>query len=235
MTCKEVMAELEQLGSDSCKRIFKNHGAPEPLFGVKVGDLKVLQKKIKKDHLLSLQLYNTGNSDAQYLAGLIADETKMTKTDLESWASNATWYMLSEYTVAWIAAESDYGYELALKWINEPLEMKQVAGWSTLANLAAVKPDINLDLDVWKDLLKRVEKEIHGAQNRVRYVMNSFVLATGCFIEPLMESAIQTGEAIGTVTVNMGDTSCKVPYAPDYIKSAAAKGKTGKKKKRARC
>jgi hypothetical protein len=40
MDVSEVMAELEALGSESTRRTFRNHGAPEALFGVKVGDLK---------------------------------------------------------------------------------------------------------------------------------------------------------------------------------------------------
>ena len=55
-----------------------NHGAKEPFFGVKVGDLKKILKKTKKNHELSLELYKTGNSDAMYLAGLMADEKKIT-------------------------------------------------------------------------------------------------------------------------------------------------------------
>ena len=73
-TCKEVLIELEKLGTDQTKKILVRHGAPSnQLFGVKVGDLKVLEKKIKKNHQLSLELYKTKNSDAMYLEGLIAD------------------------------------------------------------------------------------------------------------------------------------------------------------------
>ena len=51
---KEVLIELEKLGSEQTKKIFVNHGAHDnQLFGVKVGDLKVLQKKIK--HIIIIQ------------------------------------------------------------------------------------------------------------------------------------------------------------------------------------
>jgi 3-methyladenine DNA glycosylase AlkD len=48
------------------------------MFGVKVGDLKPIVKQIKGDQELAMQLYATGNSDAMYLAGLVADGRKMT-------------------------------------------------------------------------------------------------------------------------------------------------------------
>ena len=74
--------------------------------------MKKLVKKIKKDHELSLELFATGNSDAMYLAGLIADEDKISKSDLNRWAREAPWYHISEYAVAWVAAESRFGWEL---------------------------------------------------------------------------------------------------------------------------
>jgi 3-methyladenine DNA glycosylase AlkD len=235
MTSQQILSELKAMGSDSIKRIFLNHGAKEPLFGVKVQDLKKIQKKVKKNYELALELYNTGNSDAQYLAGLIADEKKMTKKDLETWAENARWYMQSEYTVPWIASESAHGYELALEWIDSPKEHLQIAGWSTLSSLASIKQDENLDLGTYKSLLHRVEKDIHKAPNRIRYVMNGFVISVGCFITLLTAEALKAGKAIGTVKVEMGGTSCKVPNAVQYIQKAMAKGNLGKKKKMARC
>jgi len=111
MTKEEVLAELEEFGSEQTKKTFRRHGAKEPFFGVKVGDMKKIVKKIKKDYELSLALYNTGNVDAMYFAGLIADENKMTKENLRDWAKKAPWSMISQYTVAWIAAESQYGWE----------------------------------------------------------------------------------------------------------------------------
>ena len=84
MTVKEIMTRLESLGNPQTKKIFLQHGAREPLFGVKIGDLKPIQKKIKKDYQLAKDLYATGNADAMYLAGLIADDEKMTKKDLQT-------------------------------------------------------------------------------------------------------------------------------------------------------
>ncbi|MBD0285853.1 MAG: DNA alkylation repair protein [Flavisolibacter sp.] len=235
MTCQQVLSELQQLGEEKIKQIFINHGAKEPLYGVKVENLKKIQKKIKKNYELSLELYNTGISDAQYLAGLIADETKMTKKDLEYWADKATWYMLSEYTVPWIAAESSHGYPLALQWIDAKEEHLQVAGWSTLASLVAIKPDDALDIAELKKLIIRVKKEIHTAHNRTRYAMNSFLISVGCYVKELTDIAEQAGREIGKLTVNMGNTSCKVPFAPNYIQKVKNKDTIGKKRKMARC
>jgi len=79
MTANEILIELEKYGDVQTKKTLAKHGAREPFFGVKVADLKIILKKTKKNHELSLELYNTGNSDAMYLAGLMADEKKITE------------------------------------------------------------------------------------------------------------------------------------------------------------
>jgi len=64
-------AQLEALGSEQTRKNLRRHGATDPFFGVKVGDLKPVAQKLKGQQDLALQLYATGNSDAQYLAGMI--------------------------------------------------------------------------------------------------------------------------------------------------------------------
>jgi len=235
MTTKEVLKELEGYGNPGTKKVFLNHGAHKPFFGVKVQDLKKIVKKVKKDHALSLELYATGNSDAMYLAGLIADEDVITKADLKKWADGAYWYMISEYTVAWIASETPFAWDLALEWIESDEERIASAGWATLSNYASIRPDNELDIAAYDKLLTKVEQDVHQAQNRVRYTMNGFVIAVGCYIEELSGRASEVGKAIGKVSVNVGDTSCKVPLATDYIKKVVDKGRLGKKRKGARC
>lgn len=235
MTSHEIMQQLAQLGTEQTKKTFLNHGAKEPLFGVKVGDMKPIQKKIKKNYSLSLELFATGNADAMYLAGLIADETKMTKKDLHTWAKQANWNMISEYTVAWIAAESSHGWELGLEWIASDKENIASAGWSTLSNWVALRQDNALDLKQIEKLLLKAEKEVHTAQNRVRYTMNGFIISVGCYVIPLSDKAKRTAEKIAKVKVDVGKTACKVPDAVSYIDKVISMGRLGKKKKEARC
>ena len=223
------------MGSEQTKKTFLRHGAREPFFGVKVGDMKTIVKRVKKDHALSMALYDTGNSDAMYLAGLIADERKISKSDLRHWVEKAYWYMISEYTVAWVASESPYGWELALEWIESDREQTATAGWATLASWCTIRPDSSLDMDYLRKLLDRVANSIHQAPNRVRYTMNGFVMACGICVAPLSDYAVATAEKIGQIYVDMGDTSCKVPLAAAYIQNAKEKGKIGHKKKMARC
>jgi hypothetical protein len=143
--------------------------------------------------------------------------------------------MLSEYTVPWLAAESPFGWELALEWIESAEEGIASAGWATLSNLISLRPDEALDLERLSQLLDHVASSIHQSQNRVRYTMNGFVIAAGSFVPALTEKANEVASSIGKVSVDMGGTACKVPLATAYIKKIEDKGYIGKKRKSARC
>lgn len=234
-TAAEIVAELTKLGSESTRKVLRKHGAPGTLLGVKVGDMKPIQKRVKKDHELALALYDTGIPDAQYLAGLISDPPKMTKAQLQKWAKQATWHMVSDYTVAWVAAESRFGPEVAREWVDSPKAHIAEAGWCTWTSLVGTTPDEELDLDELADLLDRVRREVHGAPNRVKYTMMGFVIAVGCYVVPLVARAKAVAKAVGKVEIDMGDTECKVPNALEYIAKVEKMGRQGNKRKSAMC
>ena len=234
MTAAQIVKQLEPLGSASYRKILMNHGIKEPLLGVKISELKKFQKQIKCDYRLALDLYDTGIYDAMYLAGLIADDAKMTAKDLERWVKKANGGLEST-AVAWVASGSPNGYAAARKWIESKDENVAVAGWATLTSLVSTRDDAELDLAELKRLLGRVEKTIHDERNRVRYVMNGFVIAIGTYVEPLADAAMKAAEKIGRVEVDMGDTACQVPYGPEYIKKSRKGGVAAKKRKSAKC
>ena len=235
MTVFEIMAELQAKGDEGIKKILLKHGVKEPFFGVKIEHLKTIKKKVKTDYQLAKELYATGNADAMYLAGLIADDPKMTEADLQNWVEAAVSNNISEYTVPWVAAGNPQGFALALKWIDSPVEHIAASGWRTLGDWIAMKPDNEIDLNAIKALLDRVVKNIHSAQNRVRQTMNGFVIAVGSYIVPLTSDAMMAANKIGAVTVDMNGTACKVPDAVEYIKKAESRGALGKKKKMVKC
>lgn len=237
MEVSEIMADLQANGSESIKKILVKHGVKEPFFGVKIEHLKTIQKKVKKDYKLAKDLYATGNADAQYLAGLIADDEKMTKAELQTWITEALSNNISEYTVPWVATGNPHGFELALEWIDDPTEHIAAAGWSALSNIVSLKQDSELNLDTLKDLLKRVEQTIHSSDNRVRKAMNVFLISLGTYVLPLTAETIATANRIGTVMVETNGTACKVPLAVEYINKAKAKAKNDivAKKKTVKC
>lgn len=235
MTYEEIMQQLEALGTEQTKQTFIRHGAQEPLFGVKIGDLKKLVKYIKKQPDLVMKLYQSGNSDAMYLAGLAVNPKLLSKEQLQQWADQASWYLLTETTVAGVAAESAYALELAREWIQSDQEKLAACGWATYANYISITEDSLLDITEIASLLHRIETSIHQQPNRVRYTMNGFVIMVGGSVVSLYEEVCRTAEIIGKVHVDVGRTACKVPLASAYIHKIEEAGKRGIKKKTCIC
>jgi 3-methyladenine DNA glycosylase AlkD len=235
MTAEEILKQLQALGQESIKKVLLKHGISEPLYGVKIEELKKIAKKVKDGYELSLKLYDTGIYDAMYLAGLIAEPGKMSPKELQHWAEKATAPVLRESTVAWVAAESKHGMTKAQEWIDSDYAGLASTGWATLSSIIAITDDSELDIPLLKKLIERVIKTIHTSPNRVKLTMNSFVITVGIHISSLNEVAKLAAGKIGKVTADMGDTACKIPDAIEYIEKAEGKGAIGKKKKSARC
>jgi hypothetical protein len=235
MNLSQVLTELKKKGKEQTRKTYARHGIDIPMFGVSVADLKTIAKKIKGDQALALELYDTGNYDAMYLAGLVADGSQMTKKQLEHWAKRATCEAVCSYTVSWVATESEHARELAMKWINAKKPALAISGWATYAGIVATRPDAELDLVEIKGLLDRVVREVHTAPNKVRYLMNSFVISVGGYVKPLLKQAKAAARQIGEVEVDMGDTACEVPSAMAYIEKIEKLGRVGKKRKTMKC
>lgn len=234
-TVSQVMTALKKKGTAQTRKTYERHGAPENLFGVKVADMKVIAKQIKGNQELACELYDTGNGDAMYLAGIVADGSQMSKKQLNHWVKIASWHFVSEYSVPGVTSESPYARELALKWIKSKQEHIAACGWNTYAGVVTITPDEDLDLKEIESLLKQIEKDIDKAPNRVRYTMNGFVITVGGYVKPLSKKAKATATKLGKVSVDVGDTACKVPLATEYIEKMESTGRAFKKRKSFKC
>ena len=234
MTAKEIVAELKQLASAQTKKTWLNHGAQEPCLGVKIGDMKQIQKRVKVDYQLALDLYDTGIADAMYLAGLIADDARMTREDLQRWVEAADCPWVAEYSVPWVASAGLHGREMALKWMASKNATIAAAGWQTYSSLVAIKADADLDLAEIKSLVQRVAETIHQQPDRIKCVMNGFIITVGCHVKPLHALAVAAANGIGKVPVELAG-ECTVPFAPDRIRKFEARSAIGKKRKSPKC
>jgi 3-methyladenine DNA glycosylase AlkD len=235
MKLKDVMAALKAKGSEQIKRILTKHGAPASLLGVRIGDMKPIAKQIKGDQALALELYATGIGDAQYLAAMVADGRQMTAKQLQAWAEDASWDMISGFAMAWVTSENPEGFKLASKWIDSKNEHVARAGWATLGAIAAITPDADLPVAAYGKLLDRVARTIHEAPDTVRYQMNNFVIMVGTYVAPLADKAVAAARKMGKVTVDMGDTDCKVPDAESYMIKCRRGAAVAPKRKTMRC
>lgn len=235
MDLEIVMQELEALGKERIKKTYISNGAHEPLFGVATGAMKPLSKKIKKNQPLAEQLYASGNYDAMYFAGVIADPMAMTEVDFDRWIESAYFYMLSDYVVAVTLSETDFAQAVADKWIASGEELKMSAGWSCYCWLLGNRPDTDFSADKITRMLDLVETSIHDAPERTKSAMNNFIYTVGISYLPLHDKAVETAKAVGPVEMKREKKKSTILQASVNIQKELDRGKLGFKRKYVRC
>lgn len=226
MNLEMVMQELEALGKERLKKMYMANGAREPLFGVATGEMKPLVKKIKINQPLAEQLYATGNYDAMYFAGIIADPHAMTEADYDRWMDAAYFYMLSDFVVAVTLAESNIAQKVADKWIASGEELRMSAGWSCYCWLLGSRPDGEFPANKLAGMLDLVKRTIHDAPARAKYAMNQFMYTVAVSYLPLHDQAVETAKAVGPVEVKRDKGKSKLLHASENIQKAVNKGQS---------
>ncbi|XXU70535.1 DNA alkylation repair protein [Sorangium sp. So ce1151] len=215
MDFAEVMSELERLGTEQNRRVYRRHGAIDPLFGVSFAHMNALTKRIKRDHELAEALWATGNSDARTLAAAIADPARFTRDRLEAWLDGLRSPLLVDLFVKHIAANTPFARDAMERWTASADEWIGRAGWTLLGALASEDP--SLPDSLFEERLSVIEASIHRARNRTREAMNGALISIGLRNEPLRGKALTAARRIGRVDVDHGETSCKTPDALDQI------------------
>ncbi|WP_350300111.1 DNA alkylation repair protein [Peribacillus frigoritolerans] len=235
MNLEMVMQELEALGKERTKKMYISNGAHEPLFGVATGAMKPIVRKIKINQHLAEELYSTGNYDAMYFAGIIADPKAMTESDYDRWMDAAYFYMLSDYVVAVTLSESDIAQEVSDKWIASGEELRMSAGWSCYCWLLGNRLDVEFSESKISNMLDLVKNTIHDSPERTKSAMNNFLYTVGISYLPLHEKAVETAKAIGIVEVKRDKKKSSFLNAYESIQKEVGKGKLGFKRKHVRC
>ena len=230
-----VMEELEALGKERMKKMYISNGAHEPLFGVATGAMKPIAKKIKINQPLAEELYATGNYDAMYFAGIIADPKGMTESDFERWMDGAYFYMLSDNVVAVTLAEADIAQDVADKWIASGEELRMSAGWSCYCWLLGNRKDAEFSESKLAQMLEVVEQTINDSPERTKSSMMNFIYTVGISYLPLHEKAVETAKAVGTIEIKREKKKSSFVNAYENIQKEVDRGRLGFKRKYVRC
>ncbi|MCC3359249.1 DNA alkylation repair protein [Bacillus sp. REN16] len=235
MDFETVMQELEALGKERTKKIYMSNGAHEPVFGVATGAMKPISKKIKINQPLAEKLYGTGNYDAMYFAGIIADPKAMTEADYDRWMDDAYFYMLSDYVVAVTLSESDIAQDVADKWIASGEELRMSGGWSCYCWLLGNRKDHEFSESKLSDMLDLVKNTIHDSPERTKSAMNTFLNTVAISYVPLHEKAVEIAKEVGIVEVKREKKNSSFLNSYESIQKELDRGRLGFKRKYVRC
>jgi hypothetical protein len=160
--------------------------------------------------------------DARILATKIADPERLDPKTLDAWVAGLRNYVEVD-ALAEVAARAPNARGTMDRWMASDAEWITAAGWKVMAHLARTEGALS-DADCDR-FLATVERDIHGAPNRVRHEMNSALIAIGGYHPALTEKALAAAARIGKVEVDHGDTDCKTPDAAGYIRKVLERKK----------
>ena len=161
---QSVMKQLKAWEHPKMRAVNAKHGAGENQFGVNLGKLRGLCRKIKRDHTLALELWKSGNIDAMNLATLIMDPKQLTQPEVEKLAKDLSYYTTTDWLVKNVIKALPFKGELCRKWAASKEEYVGRAGWTLMAG--------QLEDNDPEELLDTIEKRMKAAPFRTQEPMN---------------------------------------------------------------
>jgi len=219
MKAVEILAALKKVGKPQTAAIYKRHGAGDNVFGVLTSEIAKLQKKIKVDHTLAMELWKTGNAEARILALQISDPQRLTRADADRLLKDGQTHFLGCYLTA-LLGRSPIAGETMRSWMASSDEFTREIGYGILSAILKDEPDSLSDADAGR-ILETIENEIHASPNWARHAMNGALISIGVYKPSCRNKAIDAAKRIGKVKVDHGETNCKTPDAVPYIEKAS--------------
>jgi 3-methyladenine DNA glycosylase AlkD len=219
-TLAQAMSALEAAGSEQTRKTYRRHGATDPMFGVKFGDLRPLGKKIGTDQALAEGLWASGNADARLLACMVADPTAVSEDELDTWLADIDTYFLVDVFVAEMASKPSGRRARAERWIASERDRTAQAGWDLMTYVALHDEDVADEF--FEEQLDLIAQRITKYGNWTRRSASNTIISIGLRNDELEAAARQTAAAMGAVEFDPGQTSCVMPDPIAYLEKTKA-------------
>lgn len=212
-TPQTILAELQSLGNEKIRAMHRRNGAQGNVFGVMMGDIRKLATRLKTNHALALDLWQTGNLDARLLAILLLKPKDLTAADLDRMVREADMPQLADWFNSYVIKDHPERERLREGWMDDVDPWAARAGWSLTAGRVARQPD---GLDI-RGLLNRIEREMATAHPARQWTMNNCLAGIGIHMADHRERAIAIGERLGVYRDFPVSKGCTSPFAPIWI------------------
>ena len=137
MDKNEVLAWLERKGTRRTVDGMARYGiAAKRAFGVPMGTLLTLKKRLGKDHALSLALWDSGWYEARLLAALVGDPEQVTRRQMNAWAAGFENWGDCDTVCFHLFDRTPFAWEKARQWVASPREYVKRGGFVLMACLA---------------------------------------------------------------------------------------------------
>ena len=213
MTVEDALEQLAALGNEKVRAHNAKYGAGDNQFGVKLGDIRALAKKIKSNHALGKALWETGNVDAQFLATLVIKPKELSADEVDRMVRSVRFVHVADWLSSYVVKDHPAKEALRQKWMSDDDPWAGRAGWSLTSERIAKTPE-GLDLPA---LLDRIESEMGNAAPEVQWTMNFCLAGIGIHFPEHRKRALAIGETLGIYRDYPVSKGCTSPFAPIWI------------------
>ena len=213
VTLEGALRQLKSLGNAGVRAQNAKGGVGDNQFGVSLGDIRVLAKKIRTNHELALSLWETGNVDAQFLATLLIQPKKLSAKEMDRMVRSISYVRVADWLNSYVLRQHPDKEALRRDWMAADDRWAARAAWDLTAERVAKSPD-GLDLPA---LLARIESEMAGADSEVQWTMNNTLANVGIHFPKHRKRAIAIGEKLGIYRDYPVSKGCTSPFAPIWI------------------
>ena len=171
MDKREVLEWLERKGTRRNVLGLARYGiVARRAFGVPVGTLLALAKRLGKDHALAAALWESGWYEARMLAAMVDDPRQVTRRQMNAWAAGFDNWGICD-TVCWHLFDyTPFAWEKARQWSTSPREFVKRAGFAMMAGQAGHNKTAT-DAQ-FLALLPLIEKGARDERNFVKKAVN---------------------------------------------------------------
>lgn len=204
MDQSEVMQWLERKGTRRAVEEMARYGIEaERAFGVPMGTLLSLSKRLGKDHALSLALWESGWYEARLLAALVGDPERVTRRQMNAWAAGFENWADCDTVCFKLFDRSPFAWEKARQWAKSPREFVKRGGFALMACLALhdkAAPDQR-----FLDFLPLIEKGARDDRNFVKKSVSWALRAIGRRNLPLNAAGLEVAKRLALSV----ETACR--------------------------
>ena len=132
-TAAEVIAHLRALGSEESRQGMRRYGISiDRALGISHGVQRDIARKIKRNHERAFELWQSGITEAQFIASVTADPKRFTKADARRWAAEFdSWDIVDG--VSDLFVDTDHWRELIVEFAGDGREFVRRTAFAMIA------------------------------------------------------------------------------------------------------
>ncbi|MBK8807881.1 MAG: DNA alkylation repair protein [Bacteroidales bacterium] len=216
MEVKDILEELKSHADDATRAVYQRLGAGDNLYGVNFNHLNRLKKKLGGfNTALGLQLWDTGNIDAQSLATMLINPAELKSEQIDKMANQLTFHQLCDIFVNNVVSKTLFQTAMFRGWINSENLFTQRAGWQLLSKIAT--NDRSIEDSFFVPYIDIVAENIRKSQDIIKETMNSCLIAIGLRNDKLELLVFEAEEKIGKLFNENTFFSFRYPSPRAYI------------------